>query len=778
MSFRKLNRRARPLRANAIQALEGRTLFAAGDLDLSFSEDGRATVGANFAVDMAVQSTGNSVVVGRGTSGQLAGKLVVARFNSAGALDGTFGGGDGLVITDYSEFGFATIHTAAVAIQPADDKIVVVGHVFVGNVPVLTITRFTADGFLDTTFGGGDGKVINAGTFAGFDVGVTASDVAIQTNGRIVVVGTVAPTDGGDDGVAMAFSRYLTDGTLDNSFSIDGEQVIGFGNNLNAIATKVKIDSSGRIVVVGDTYPPNNVNARQFAVMRLTPGGGLDLRLSVPFNGATTFSSGRDFVIQPDGKLVILGEVGELAGITRDFGLFRLNDNGTGDPSFGVGNGQIRFDIGGTDRVHSMIFGQTGKLLVGGSTSFGTVNGVALGLMSVACLSPNGQLDAAFGGGDAVAEIAFATGSSLPVAAAYGMALTPNGTFIAAGGANFATARLFDRRSRTISIGTFQPQMFEQGQQGTSFLIGLLEPQLTTTRVFIGTGGQATPPNTFPIRPRDYNGTGISFGDGQTSSTLVDIPAGSTFVNVVITPVDDATVEGDELATFGVAPNAAYDVAFPTNTTLVIRDNDVAVPSVSTSAFLFETGPQRLTFRFSQDVGASLSAADFQITGAAGIPAHTMAYDGVSNTATLSFADRLPDGNFTARIVAAGVSNAVGTAMAADHLFNFFFVNADATRDRKVDISDFSILASRFNFSGTFTQGDFNYDGVTAIGDFALLAGRFNTMIPTPSALPRQAAAGMLTSATNQGSVFASSFRGGAMIDLLDESLKSPAVAG
>jgi hypothetical protein len=64
--------------------------------------------------------------------------------------------------------------------------------------------------------------------------------------------------------------------------------------------------------------------------------------------------------------------------------------------------------------------------------------------------------------------------------------------------------------------------------------------------------------------------------------------------------------------------------------------------------------------------------------------------------------------------------------------FDFFFLNGDANRDRRVNLSDFNALASNFGQPNrNFAQGDFNYDGQVNLQDFNILASRFgNTLGP------------------------------------------------
>ena len=144
---------------------------APGDLDVSFSGDGKQTTdfgGADAAAAVAMQADGKIVVAG--SSG---GDFALARYGADGALDPSFSG-DGLVTTDLG----GTDAGQGVAIQ-ADGRIVVAGSSG-GN---FALARYTAGGGLDPSFSG-DGLQT---TDFGADDGATA--VAIQADGRIVAAG-------------------------------------------------------------------------------------------------------------------------------------------------------------------------------------------------------------------------------------------------------------------------------------------------------------------------------------------------------------------------------------------------------------------------------------------------------------------------------------------------------------------------------------------------------------------------------------------------------------
>ena len=170
--------------------------------------------------------------------------------------------------------------------------------------------------------------------------------------------------------------------------------------------------------------------------------------------------------------------------------------------------------------------------------------------------------------------------------------------------------------------------------------------------------------------------------------------------------------------------------------------NPILVPFVRSSAFLFEQAPLRLRVTFSEDVSASLGAGDVSVQRLPGDPPFTptgVSYDSATNTATFTLTTPLPDGNYRATVIAAGVSDAAGNALAADVPIDFFILAGDANRDRRVNLNDFNVLAANFGQSPrTFSQGDFTYDGIVNLDDFNVLASRFGTIISPAAPLGMQ----------------------------------------
>ena len=169
---------------------------------------------------------------------------------------------------------------------------------------------------------------------------------------------------------------------------------------------------------------------------------------------------------------------------------------------------------------------------------------------------------------------------------------------------------------------------------------------------------------------------------------------------------------------------------------------DTVPPSVSSSTFAFATAPHKLRFTFSENVGASLQPSDLIVRDTvtqAQIIVSGVSFDTVTNTATFTLNNVVPDGAYRATLSGTGVTDPAGNSLGADHTFDFFFLNGDANHDGRVNLIDFNTLASNFGQSGRdFTHGDFTYDGTVNLEDFSILAGRFGTAIgASPTASPR-----------------------------------------
>src|SRR4051794_7014905 len=191
---RRKNRAPRP--CLALEVLEERMVLNAGSLDLSFGIGGKSLApGIGQAFDATLH---NSQII---AAGGLNGDIVVARYNSGGSADTSFGIG-GVVKTD---LGSAQDQGEGVIVQ-ADNKVIVAGFTQSATTGRdFVVVRYNPNGTLDTGFGTGG---IVTTDFNGMDD--QAGDVLLQPDGKIVVIGTAAVAAGGITDFAVA--RYNPDG--------------------------------------------------------------------------------------------------------------------------------------------------------------------------------------------------------------------------------------------------------------------------------------------------------------------------------------------------------------------------------------------------------------------------------------------------------------------------------------------------------------------------------------------------------------------------------------
>jgi uncharacterized delta-60 repeat protein len=401
-----------------VDPLEPRRLFNFSPLGLdgSFGAGGRAATGLDepgFTRDVLLQPDGRVLVLGSQVSplgdNQHQADLVLARFLASGQPDGSFGTGGKVVLAND-----ATYETAgALALLP-DGKILIVGG---------TRTAYT--------------------TFVPITRGDTSETLLVRLN---------------------------PNGSPDKTFGPAGRRVVDLsGNGKNDEAADVEIDSQGRLVVVGTLERPREgrpawTGTKVFYAARLAPDGTPDA--SFGEGGVVTASFGpakseaRRVALLPGGQILVGGSEDQFEGIDASdsrFALARFNGDGTPDPTFGGGDGMVSTDIDfGPDHfrafsLQSMTVDASGRITVVGNAIAETYD-LPLG---VARFTADGALDPSFFGDGTmlyepgrvsmgVADAALAADGTLYVAAQASeldaggqpadgrfalLRLTPDGTF-------------------------------------------------------------------------------------------------------------------------------------------------------------------------------------------------------------------------------------------------------------------------------------------------------------------------------------------------------------
>jgi uncharacterized delta-60 repeat protein len=300
-------------------------------------------------------------------------------------------------------------------LQP-DGKIVVAGYAGVDPNRDFIIVRYNADGSLDPTFGSG-GLVT---TDFGYKDWI--EDVAIQTDGKIVVAGT---SQTGPHYGYFAIARYNNDGSLDTTFDGDGMVTTGFDDGWNDFGRAVAIQNDGKIVVVGED---GNIAETDLALARYNSDGSLDTTFSGDGKVITAIGSFYDVpfdvIIQPDGKIVLAGYA-QKAYDVWDFALARYNSDGSLDASFGTGGKVVTNLVDPYEAFWGSALQPDGKILVVGFL------GQSYQDMVLARYDPDGSPDASFGQNGIVV---LTVGN--PPECIRAIQLMPDGRFVVAGFSN------------------------------------------------------------------------------------------------------------------------------------------------------------------------------------------------------------------------------------------------------------------------------------------------------------------------------------------------------
>jgi uncharacterized delta-60 repeat protein len=246
------------------------------------------------------------------------------------------------------------------------------------------------NGTLDASFGTG-GKLTTSGA--------VANAVAVQSDGKIVVVGSAS-------GV-FSTSRYNADGTPDTTFGSGGTVTTPIGQA--DIPYAVAIQQDGKIVVAGEStiFGTN----RRVAVLRYTSAGVLDTTFGPNLDGkfvyqfvSNTAGVGggqiKSVVIDYNGtpgtnlnygKILLGGGSGENSFSPREIAVGRLNTDGTADVSFGgQGNGFAVASYQGLslDQANAIVLQPDGKIVAVGDSNSRD---------SMVRFNANGSLDTGFG---------------------------------------------------------------------------------------------------------------------------------------------------------------------------------------------------------------------------------------------------------------------------------------------------------------------------------------------------------------------------------------------
>jgi uncharacterized delta-60 repeat protein len=294
-------------------------LNADGTLDLTFNPGSGAS---DIIYTSLLQSDGKIIIGGKFTTYNGTSINRIARLNTDGTLDGTFTVGTGASGGDIR----------AMAMQ-SDGKIIITGEFTSYNGTARNrIARVNTDGTLDATF--------NPGT--GMPAGNTVYAVAIQSDGKIIIGGTINSYNGT---IRRNILRVNTDGSLDAPFTATG----GPGGDVQSIT----VLSSGKMIVGGGFFNYSGYSIQR--LVRINADGTVDLTFATGIGAdGPVYKS----IEQADGKILVAGIFYTINNAAAG-SIARLNSDGTMDASF-------RSASGSNQQISAMALQSDGKIIIGG----------------------------------------------------------------------------------------------------------------------------------------------------------------------------------------------------------------------------------------------------------------------------------------------------------------------------------------------------------------------------------------------------------------------------
>jgi len=321
-------------------------LLENGSNDPSFGDNGVFTYHKNYetgAYACHIKENGKILVAGITTDDLGAFAMIVLQMDPDGVLDPSFGTSG----VSYIDLGPGEDIAYAMTVQQ-DNKILLAGYSANANylnVPV--VVRLNPDGSLDNSFG-----INGVATVPVTETDNDFSCLDLQSDGKIVAAGHIS---NGLNWFSLLAARFDTSGVLDATYANEGILNLNL-NNVDDEFFGMKIQEDDRAVLTGFTTMSNTLDFH-FLAMRLTNEGLADPTFGtdgVVVMDQNPYMVGNAMVIQPDGKILIAGTSGEKMPMNNDWCLWRLNQDGTPDLSFGNQGNVLTEFFGEADEARAL----------------------------------------------------------------------------------------------------------------------------------------------------------------------------------------------------------------------------------------------------------------------------------------------------------------------------------------------------------------------------------------------------------------------------------------
>lgn len=301
--------------------------------------------------------------------------------------DSTFGIDAKVVISDSNWRGYVN----CMASQP-DGKLLLGAQWINGPLSSFgSLIRLMPDGSVDSSFAANG--VQNLGALSGPFFRFYIHKILLQPDGKILAIGNSHGANYGDP-FSIKLFRFNTDGALDVTFFNNGIREVTEVPVENYI-NDAKFKPDGKLVLIGNDngYGGLMMLARMNSDYSMDSTFGLDgfVRHNYGYSPEGPFT----FDIQPDGKIVAGGHSKDPFSDPRIY-VFRFNENGSLDSTFGVSTYNIYSLEGPANRLNCIKVLASGKILLGGNFLSAQNNAQ---YASIIRLNPNGEKDVSYQSG-------------------------------------------------------------------------------------------------------------------------------------------------------------------------------------------------------------------------------------------------------------------------------------------------------------------------------------------------------------------------------------------
>ncbi|HET6250235.1 MAG TPA: delta-60 repeat domain-containing protein [Tepidisphaeraceae bacterium] len=372
-----------------------------GALDPAFGIGGLAShsIGLSSTAGLALQSDGKSIIAG--SVGSPGSQLFgITRYNADGSVDTTFGD-DG--ITDTSLPGSAQ---AIAQVLLSDGDILVAGTdtTFVNDQATgsqFALAEYTSAGQLDTAFGNGNGFVLTGFSATGALSNDTVAALAVGSDGTIYLGGS---SDANGHGLDFAIAAYAPNGNASSTFGASGKVLLDFSGGDDAI-NALAFNARGELIA-GGTAADASTGVSSVALAEFLPNGTLDpkfgLKGKITQSVGGVYDAASALAVDPKGNIVVGGVSAtgsaSAGSLSANFLLLRYTSAGKLDKTFGA-HGIVDTSFNQPAAVTTVLIDPDGTVIASGKTT-ATLAGLNPAELDIAIAryTSKGQLDTTFNG--------------------------------------------------------------------------------------------------------------------------------------------------------------------------------------------------------------------------------------------------------------------------------------------------------------------------------------------------------------------------------------------